>query len=102
VDRRRVRGRERRGPGLTVPEPSVVTDDAALADLLVRLRDVEVWAFDTEFHRERTYFPELALVQIAWDDHVVLVDPLAVDIAPMAELLDGPGLAVVHAASQDL
>jgi ribonuclease D len=41
-------------------------------------------------------------VQLAWDDQVVLVDPLAVDIAPMAELLDGPGLAVVHAASQDL
>ena len=41
-------------------------------------------------------------MQLAWDEQVVLVDPLAVDIAPMAELLDGPGLAVVHAASQDL
>jgi ribonuclease D len=41
-------------------------------------------------------------VQLAWADQVVLVDPLAVDIAPMAELLDGPGLAIVHAASQDL
>ncbi len=41
-------------------------------------------------------------MQLAWDDEVVLVDPLQVDIAPMAELLEGPGLAVVHAASQDL
>ena len=41
-------------------------------------------------------------MQLAWNDQVVLIDPLVVDIAPMAELLDGPGLAVVHAASQDL
>jgi len=41
-------------------------------------------------------------VQLAWDDQVVLIDPLSADIAPMAKLLDGPGLAVVHAASQDL
>jgi ribonuclease D len=41
-------------------------------------------------------------VQLAWEDQVVLVDPLAVDIGPMATLLDGPGLAIVHAASQDL
>lgn len=41
-------------------------------------------------------------MQVAWDDQVAIVDPLAVDIEPMAELLDGPGLAVVHAASQDL
>ncbi len=61
-----------------------------------------MWAFDTEFHRERTYFPELALVQLAWDDQVVLVDPLEVDIRGLIPLLEGPGLAVVHAASQDL
>ena len=100
MGRRRLPRRGR--PGLTGPTPSVVTDDTGLAALLDRLRDVEVWAFDTEFHRERTYFPELALIQLAWDDQVALVDPLAVDIAPLAEILDGPGLAVVHAASQDL
>ena len=30
------------------------------------------------------------------------IDPLAVDVAPLAALLDGPGLAVLHAAQQDL
>ena len=102
MDRCRAGDRDRRGRHLSGPTPTVVTDRAGLDELLARLRDVEVWAFDTEFHRERTYFPELALIQLAWDDEVVLVDPLAVDIAPMADLLDGPGLAVVHAASQDL
>jgi ribonuclease D len=41
-------------------------------------------------------------VQLAWDDQVALVDPRAVDVRPLAGLLDGPGLAVLHAASQDL
>ncbi len=41
-------------------------------------------------------------MQIAWEGQIALVDPLAVDVAPLAQLLDGPGLAVVHAASQDL
>ena len=55
------------------------------------------YALDTEFHRERTYFPKLALVQVAWRDGLALVDPLAVDLAPFAEILDGPGVAVLHA-----
>jgi ribonuclease D len=46
--------------------------------------------------------PELALIQIAWRDKVALVDPLAVDPAPLGEVLAGPGTAVAHAASQDL
>ena len=57
---------------------------------------------DTEFHRERTYHPHLDLVQIAWAGGLALVDPLAVDVAPLAEVLDGPGLGVLHAADQDL
>lgn len=60
------------------------------------------YALDTEFHRERTYYPNLALVQLAWPGRLVLVDPYAVDLAPIRRLLEGPGLAVVHAADQDL
>ena len=66
------------------------------------LRDQPAYAVDTEFHREHTYFPKLALVQIAWRDGLALIDPLAVDIGPFAEILDGPGVAVLHASDQDL
>jgi ribonuclease D len=66
------------------------------------LAGAPAYAVDTEFHRERTYYPKLALVQLAWADDLVLVDPLAVDLAPLAVVLDGPGVAVMHAASQDL
>jgi ribonuclease D len=81
---------------------ALVDTDAGLQTVLDALHDQPAYAVDTEFHRERTYFPRLALVQIAWDDQVALVDPLAVDIAPLAAVLDGPGVAVLHASDQDL
>jgi ribonuclease D len=81
---------------------AVVTSTPALRELVAEIRDEPRYAFDTEFHTERTYVPELALIQIAWRDKVALVDPLAVDPSPLGEVLAGPGTAVAHAASQDL
>jgi ribonuclease D len=60
------------------------------------------YALDTEFHRERSYYPKLALVQLAWADELVLIDPLGVDVRELVPLFRGPGLAVLHAAQQDL
>jgi ribonuclease D len=88
--------------------PEIVTTESALATLVDELSEVPRYALDTEFHRERTYWPRLALVQVAWWSQpegyprVALVDPLAVDPAPLAKVLDGPGVMVAHAASQDL
>jgi ribonuclease D len=79
-----------------------IADDAQFASLIDRLVDKERYAVDTEFHRERTYFPQVALVQIADDEGVALIDALAVDLAPFAQVLEGPGLAVMHAARQDM
>ena len=88
------------------PDERLVTDGGALDDLLERLAGVAVYALDTEFHRERTYYPKLALVQLAWAHdgavEVALLDPLAVDMRPLAELLRGPATVVIHAAAQDL
>lgn len=66
------------------------------------------YAVDTEFHRERTYWPRLALIQLAWQAEpgsapkVALIDPLAVDPLPLAKVLEGSGAMVAHAAAQDL
>lgn len=64
------------------------------------------YALDTEFHRERTYFPKLALLQVAWRSperqEVALVDPLTVDVKPFGELFASDALCVIHAAQQDL
>jgi len=87
------------GPG---EPPRVVTTPVEFDEVLAALRDQPRFALDTEFHRERTYFPRLALVQLAWEGALVLVDPLAVDIRPLGEILDGPTTVVLHAAGQDL
>src|SRR5262249_7273339 len=60
------------------------------------------YAVDTEFHRERTYYPHVALVQLRWADVTALVDPLVVDLAPLADLLESDALPILHAADQDL
>jgi ribonuclease D len=80
----------------------LVDDTRGFGEVVAALRDQPAYAVDTEFHRERTYFPRLALVQLAWPDGLALIDPLAVDIAPLAEIFAGPATAVLHAAEQDL
>ncbi|ROO37697.1 ribonuclease D [Salinisphaera orenii] len=94
-------------PGM-IPKPPervvTITDTAALAESIERLRACDWVAVDTEFLRERTYYPRLCLVQLADAEHIVLVDVLAIDnLAPLAELLLDPDvLKVFHAAEQDL
>jgi ribonuclease D len=83
-------------------EHLLIEDDAAFAALLDRLDGQPRFAIDTEFHRERTYFPQVALVQIADLHGVALVDALVVDMAPFARILDSGALAVMHAARQDM
>jgi ribonuclease D len=75
---------------------------ADLDDLLAVLVAEPRYAIDTEFHREKTYFPRLALVQIAWPGGLVLIDPLAIDPRSLGKLFESPALAVAHAAQQDL
>jgi len=79
-----------------------VDDESALADVVREAATADLYSLDTEFHRERTYFPRLALVQLQWGATNVLVDPLAVDPRGLAPLLRSNGLAVLHASQQDL
>lgn len=79
-----------------------VDDQAGFAALVDELAEAEVYGLDTEFHRERTYHARLALLQLATPTGVAVVDPLSVDVAPLARVLQGPGRCVMHAASQDL
>jgi ribonuclease D len=80
----------------------LVEDEAAFSELVEELSSEPAYAIDTEFHRERTYYPHLALVQIGWAGGIALVDPLAVDVRPLAGLFELGALGVLHAADQDL
>jgi ribonuclease D len=74
-----------------------------LEQIIDELLTEQRYAIDTEFHRERTYFPTLALVQLGWGDgHLALVDPLAVEIGALRRLFESDVEAVFHAAQQDL
>jgi ribonuclease D len=84
------------------PGYRIVDSDQDLDDVVDQLLDVERYAIDTEFHRERTYYPQLALIQIAWPGDLVLIDPIAVDPEPLADVFRSDVEAVLHACSQDL
>ena len=85
------------------PRAATWVDTAdGLERVIDELLDEPAYAIDTEFLRERTYYPKLALVQISWPGGLVLIDPLAVDLRPMRRLLESEVVAVFHAADQDL
>ena len=83
-----------------------IDQQADFDDVVSTLIGQSRYALDTEFHRERTYYPKLALVQVAWrtpdGQEVALIDPLAVDVAPFDRLFASESLCVIHAAQQDL
>ncbi|MDD4915086.1 MAG: ribonuclease D [Methylococcales bacterium] len=61
-------------------------------------------ALDTEFLREKTYYPKFCLLQIATPEWVACVDPLAIsDLTSLFEAIYNPAIVkVLHACRQDL
>jgi ribonuclease D len=82
-----------------MPEYDLVAQPDTLAAALKKCVRIGV---DTEFMREKTYFPELCLVQVATPERIHCVDPLsAIDMeAFWAALLDTPW--VLHSGRQDI
>jgi ribonuclease D len=82
----------------------LIQDSGELEAALFRLHSADRLALDTEFMREKTYHPQLCLVQIGTDADCYLFDPLApLDLAPLHALLQDRGkLKILHAARQDL
>ena len=86
------------------PQVRFVTRPEDLEALVEAMQRAPYLPLDTEFVRERTYFPQLALLQIATDDTVWLVDPVGgLDLAPFwAALVNSEVPVVLHAGDQDL
>ena len=87
------------------PEPKLITASDELAAVVERLRHERFVTIDTEFVRERTYWPELCVVQLAGEREVAIIDAEAggLDLQLLAPLLDDPAvIKVFHAARQDL
>lgn len=79
-----------------------VDNDSALDEAISFLLLQQRYAIDTEFHRERTYFPRLALVQLAAVGRIFVIDPLSVGRLPFMRLFESDAVAIFHAAQQDL
>ena len=81
-----------------------IDSNVGLEQFCASISEATYCVVDTEFIRESTYYPELALIQIASGDQLACIDPLAItDFAPLAALLVKPDLLkVFHSPSQDL
>jgi ribonuclease D len=79
-----------------------VDDDRALTAIVATLRSESEYALDTEFMAERTYWPQLCLVQICWGQQVAIVDALACDVCALAEVFEQPSMMITHAGGADL
>jgi ribonuclease D len=84
---------------------TLITSTGELASLCEELAHEPYVALDTEFMRDRTFWPKLCLVQVAGAARHAAIDPLApeIDLAPLFALMqDERVLKVLHAARQDI
>lgn len=84
--------------------PTLIETSNAMDELVLQLSKEKVVAVDTEFFRETTYYPKLALVQIATHSVVACIDPLAFDAKPALKkiLCDKNITKIFHSCSQDM
>ena len=88
---------------------NIIKTTSELSKFCAHASKFDYLTVDTEFLRERTYYPKLCLIQLAFpsdqEDNAVLVDPLdnQLDLSPLYELfLNRNVVKVFHAARQDL
>jgi ribonuclease D len=82
-----------------------ITTNEALDAIIKKYKKAEFLAVDTEFLRERTYYPQLCLIQISDGVDAVAIDPLAggLNLKPIWELMRNPTITkVFHAGGQDI
>ncbi|HJS84138.1 MAG TPA: ribonuclease D, partial [Acetobacteraceae bacterium] len=94
-----------RAPRPGFPPPALIATTETLDALCRRLAAEAFVTVDTEFMRERTYWPELCVVQLAGAGEVAVIDAQApdLDLAPLGRLLAAPTvMKVFHAGRQDV
>ena len=83
----------------------IITETATLAEYCQTWANEPFITVDTEFMREKTYWPILCLIQVGGKDGAVAIDPMAdgLDLAPFFDLMQNPAVTkVFHAARQDV
>jgi ribonuclease D len=84
----------------------IITDQGELTKLCEKLSAFPYITIDTEFLREKTYYPKLCLVQVSDPNgNAAAIDPIDghLDLAPLFDLFLNPKvLKVIHSGRQDL
>jgi ribonuclease D len=83
----------------------LLTKTQEIAELCDELAQEPFVALDTEFMRDRTYWPKLCLIQVAGRNRHAAIDPLepGIHLAPLLALMTNPAvIKVFHAARQDV
>jgi len=84
---------------------TLISDNTDLAAFCERMAKEAFVCVDTEFMRERTFYPKLCLIQISGENEAVAIDPLAdgISLEPVHALMANPDvLKVFHACRQDM
>ena len=88
-----------------LPPNALISTNEDLIRVVEGFRGKPFLAIDTEFMRERTYYPQLCLIQVGDGDKAVAIDPLAknIDLEPLWSLMrDESIIKVFHAGNQDM
>jgi len=88
-----------------VTNPTIITNSKTLIKFCDDWKLANYIAIDTEFIREKTYWPKLCLIQIAGPNQVAAIDPQAesLELEPLFKLLENPNvIKVFHSARQDI
>jgi ribonuclease D len=82
----------------------IISDSASFAQLCADLARCSAIGLDTEFMRERTYFAQLCLLQLSFDQQALCIDTLCLpDLSALSAIMSAHGICkVLHAARQDL
>jgi ribonuclease D len=83
----------------------IITTSEALKETCVEFAEHDFVTVDTEFMREKTFYPKLCLIQMACDTDEVIIDPQAdgLDLEPFFDLMGDTGIVkVFHSARQDI
>ncbi len=81
----------------------LISKKQELEKMMAQIKGSRALAIDTEFLREKTYYPILCLIQMATDDCEFIIDPLSIgDLSSIADILvDSQTVKIFHAGSQD-
>ena len=84
---------------------TLITDNRSLASACDRLSNEVYLSVDTEFMREKTYYPKLCLIQISGEKEAIAIDAISpnINLEPVFQLLNDPTIIkVFHACRQDM